>query len=91
MVRSWFKRVKLTPHPHVNSLSLHSMTVKISGISIISTSPSVLKIYFAIHVLKRFSSVSDPPKAVSYINLVIKVLMVIILKTPVAAVVPSLD
>ena len=39
----------------------HSMTVKISGISIISTSPSVLKIYFAIHVLKRFSSVSDPP------------------------------
>ena len=29
--------------------------------------------------------------AVSYINLVIKVLMVIILLTPVAAVVPSLD
>ena len=53
--------MKLTPHPHVTSLSLHSMTVKISGISIISTSPSVLKVYFAKHVLKRFSSVSDPP------------------------------
>ena len=52
--------MKLTPLPHVTSLSLHSMTVN-SGISIISTSPSVLKIYFAIHVLKRFSSVSDPP------------------------------
>ena len=53
--------MKLTPHPLVTSLSLHSMTVKISGISIISTSPSVLKIYFAIHVLKKISSVSDPP------------------------------
>ena len=63
--------MKLTPHPHVTSLSLHSMTVKISGISIISTSPRVLKIYFAIHVLKRFSSVSDHQMAASYINLVI--------------------
>ena len=61
MVRSSFKRVKLTPHPHVTSQSLQRMTVKISGLSIISTSPSVLKIYFAIHDLKRFSSVSDPP------------------------------
>ena len=78
------------PHPHVTSLSLHSMTVKTSGISIISTSPSVRKNIFC-YVLKRFSSVSDQEMAVSYINLVIKVLMVIILLTPVAAVVPSLD
>ena len=77
--------MKLTPHPHVTSLSLHTMTVKISGISIISTSPSVLKIYYAMFY------VSDQEMAVSYINLVIKVLMVIILLTPVAAVVPSLD
>ena len=33
-----FKSVKL-PHPHVTSLSLHSMTVKTSGISIVPTSP----------------------------------------------------
>ena len=73
----------------MTSLSLHSMTGKISGISIISTSPSVLKIFC--YVLKRFSSVSDQEMAVSYINLFIKVLMVIILLTPLAAVVSSLD
>ena len=75
----------------MTSLSLHSMTVKISGISIISTSPSVLKIYFAIHVLKRFSSVSDLPNGCFVYQPSFKVLMVIILLTPVAAVVPSLD
>ena len=32
-----------------------------NGVCMLSTSPSVLKIYFPIHVLKRFSSVSDPP------------------------------
>ena len=74
----------------MTSLSLYSMTVKTSGISIISTSPSVLKYIFC-YVLKRFSSVSEQEMAVSYINLIIKVLMVIILLTPVAAVVPSLD
>ena len=73
----------------MTSLSLHSMTVKTSGISIISTSPSVLKNILL--VLKRFSSVSDQEMAVLYINLVIKVLILIILLTPVAAVVPSLD
>ena len=73
----------------MTSLSLHSMSVKISGISIILTSPSVLNIFC--YVLKLFSSVSDQEMAVSYINLVIKVLMVIILLTPAAAVVPSPD
>ena len=34
-----FKRGTLPPHPHVTSLSLHSMTVKTSVISIIPTSP----------------------------------------------------
>ena len=75
----------------MTSLSLHSMTVKISVISIISTCPSVLKIYFAMHVLNDFLLFQTHQMAVSYINLVIKVLMVIILLTPVAAVVPSLD
>ena len=57
----------------MTSLSLHSMTVKASGISIISTSPSVLVLKVFCYVLKRFSSVSDQEMAVSFINLVIKV------------------
>ena len=82
--------MKLTPHPHVTSLSLHSMTVKMQWyINNFGQSECTKNIFC--YVLKRFSSVSDQEMAVSYINLVIKVLMLIILLTPVAAVVPSLD